>query len=166
VSDDSPYCTTPFCDGPCDDPHDIPRPVETIIGEAGSACPDCDTSGFGMITEYRMDERAVHFVVLWHADTCPSLINGGYLIANLPQTSLKTGIAITDALGRITTEDIRGAWRSVNHDQMLARHDRGECTLPERTVETARKIAAREARQAARRGGNTSDMTADPAQPG
>ena len=141
-------CSKPFCDGPCDaELHETPAALQAIIGATGSACPDCDSAGFGFVTEFRMDGRPVHLLVLWHQDACPSLVNGGYLIANLPETALKTAGAIEEALMCITGADIRTAGASRSHDKMIARHDRGEVVLPERTVRTARRIAAREALQ-------------------
>lgn len=166
MTDDAVVCARPFCDGPCDaDLHETPATLQAIISATGSACPECDSGGFGFATEYRMDERPVHFLVLWHGDTCPSLVSGGYLIANLPQIALKTGVAIEDTLGRITDEDIRTTEFSVSHDELLARHDRGESVLQARTVRTARKIAAREARQAESRAGDAPGMTLAPAAP-
>jgi hypothetical protein len=145
-------CSKPFCDGPCDaDLHECPPAVIAVINETGTACPDCTTSGFGFVSEYRMDERPVHLVIVWHADTCPSMARGGYLIAALPETALKTGAAISDALEAITDADIRYGEFANIHDTVIARHDRGEVTLPQRAVETARKISGREAHQDARR---------------
>ena len=145
-------CGKPFCDGPCDaDLHEIPAAVAAVINETGTACPDCTTSGFGFVTEYRMDDRPVHLVIVWHADTCPAMARGGYLIAALPETALKTGAAISDALEAITDGDIRYGEFANIHDTVIARHDRGELVLPPRAVQTARKIAAREALQEARR---------------
>jgi hypothetical protein len=115
MTDDAVVCGKPFCDGLCNaDLHDSPPALQAIIWETGSACPHCNTGGFGFAAEYRIDERPVHFLVLWHAETCPSLISGGYIIANLPETAIKTGDAIFRALAEITDEDIRAsaAWAS------------------------------------------------------
>ena len=84
--------------------------------------------------------------------TCPSLISGGYIIANLPETSLKTGDAIFSALSRITDQDIRASAAGGQLDRVAA-------TAPPRRAlagphdETARKITERKARQAAQRAG-------------
>lgn len=154
MTGDAAMCGKPFCDGACDaDLHEIPDAMQAIISETGSACAECDTNRFGFVTEYRMDERPVQLVVVWHADTCLTLVNGGYVIAALPETGLKTGAAISEALARITGEDIRAGEFALSDDRLLAKHDRGEIVLPARTVRTSRKITAREAAQATGAGG-------------
>lgn len=151
MCDEAVACTRPFCDGPCEaDYHETPAALEAIISETGSACPDCNTGGFGFAAEYRMDERPVHFLVLWHADTCPSLASGGYVIANLPETALKTGDAMFGALAEVTGEDIRASGAGSAWADLEDRLRRGE-RWPERMIQTVRQIAAREARQEARR---------------
>ncbi len=150
MTDDATVCTRRFCDGPCDaDYHETPAALQVIIGETGSACPDCDSGGFGFPAEYRIDERPVHFLVLWHADTCPSLATGGHVIANLPETALKTGDALFGAIAEITGEDIRASGTGFACADLEDRLRRGE-RWPARMIETVRQIAAREARQAGR----------------
>ena len=148
MTDDAVVCGKPFCDA---DLHDNPPALQAIIWETGSACPHCHSSGFGFAAEYRIDERPVHFLVVWHTETCPSLISGGYIIANLPETSLKTGDAIFSALARITDEDIRASAAGASWAEWQQRLC-GE-RWPAHMIETARKITEREARQAARRAG-------------
>ena len=145
-------CRRPFCDGPCDaDLHECPPAVIAVVNETGSACPDCATSGFGFVSEYRMDERPVHLVIVWHADRCPSMVRGGYLIAALPETALKTGAAISDALEAITDGDIRYGEFANIHDTVIARHDRGEVTMPHAGSRDRPEDRGREAHQVARR---------------
>jgi hypothetical protein len=147
---DAVICTRPFCDGPCDaDLHETPAALQVIINEFGSPCPQCQSGGFGFLTECRMDEWPVHFLVLWHADTCPSVTSGGYIIANLPETALKTGDAIFRALGEITDDDVRASKAGAAWADLEDRLRRGE-RWPVRMIETVRQIAAREARQAGR----------------
>jgi len=148
MRDGAKVCARPFCDGPCDAGlHEIPDALQAIIGALGTACPSCKSTGFGFASEYRMDERPVQFLVLWHADICPSLVYGGYIIANLPQTALKTGDVICEALGQITDQDIRESDAGMSWPEIQARLQRGE-RWPAHLVETARLIAEREARQA------------------
>ena len=73
-----------------------PAAVDAVIMR--EPCTECGEASFGYVTDGNRGGHHITAVVEYHADACPVLANGPYIIATMPRSAVEVAGQLIDGI--------------------------------------------------------------------